>query len=495
MVMKNFDDIFEHIGGFGLYQLMLFIPTCYINILWSFTYFGQMFMSLTPPHWCSPPPDSEFANLTSDEIKRLTIPLNENGEFHKCKIYDINFTEVVNQNNNIYNESSWPTTTCNYGITYDFSLYYPTITSELNWVCDEDWKPAFAQSLFYVGSVIGCQIFGYLADAYGRKPTIILSNVVGGVVGIASAFANSFITFTVLRFIVGMVFDSHFTILYMMMLEFVSSEYRSVVANVPIMFFLTLGMVILPWLGLGISDWRWFTVIIHIPQCICIFLLWIIPESMRWNVGKGKVNDAVKTLRVAAKVNQKTLTKDFIEDFKSFANSAKEGDVNVTTIDLLKTPNLRKRYILLTIMWLVIQVAYDGHMRNTENIGTNVFITYTISGLIELPADLAVILAMDWLGRRHTTVWSLVLSGVASLVIALFRPDQDSAILVAAMFGRFLITMAINVGLQYQCEIIPTVIRGQGIGVLHTLGFVASFFSPYIVYLNNFKFSLFKIVI
>ncbi|CAL4059779.1 unnamed protein product [Meganyctiphanes norvegica] len=490
MGMKNFDDIFDHIGGFGLYQFGLFTVTCYINTLMSFTYFGQMFMSLTPPHWCSPPPEFTSANLTNEEIKKLTIPINENGEYHKCKRYDINFTEEFDLHKNIGNDTSWPTTTCDHGITYNFSLYYPTITSELNWVCDEDWKPSFAQSLFFVGSVFGCQIFGYMADKYGRLPAIVLSNTIGGIAGVASAFANSFIIFTILRFIVGMVFDSHLSIIYMLMLEYVSSEYRSVVANVPIMIFLTLGMVILPWMAIGLGDWRWLTVIIHFPHCICILLIWIIPESMRWNISKGNVDNAVKTLKAAAKVNKKTLSEDFIEDFKAYAISSKEGEKKVTILDLLKTPNLRKRFILLICMWLVIQLTYDGHMRNTENIGTNVFITFTMSGLIELPADLVTIFSMDWLGRRHTTVWSLVLSGVASLIISLFRPDQDMAILVTAMVGRFLITMAINVGMQYQCEVIPTVSRGQGTGAIHTLGFAFSFFSPYIVYLSKFKFWL-----
>ena len=39
--------------------------------------------------------DFELANLTNEELKRLTIPLNEDGEFHQCKRYDINFTEEV----------------------------------------------------------------------------------------------------------------------------------------------------------------------------------------------------------------------------------------------------------------------------------------------------------------------------------------------------------------------------------------------------------------
>lgn len=68
---------------------------------------------------------------------------------------------------------------------------------------------------------------------------------------------------------------------------------------------------------------------------------------------------------------------------------------------------------------MVISVAYDGHMRNTEHIGSNVFITFTIAAFVELPADFLTMVAVEKVGRRHTTVSTLVLSGLASFVIAL----------------------------------------------------------------------------
>lgn len=67
---------------------------------------------------------------------------------------------------------------------------------------------------------------------------------------------------------------------------------------------------------------------------------------------------------------------------------------------------------------MVITVAYDGHMRNTEHIGSNMFITFTIAGFVELPADFLTMLAVERVGRRHTTVWTLIVSGLACFAIA-----------------------------------------------------------------------------
>lgn len=46
--------------------------------------------------------------------------------------------------------------------------------------------------------------------------------------------------------------------------------------------------------------------------------------------------------------------------------------------------------------------------------------------------------------------------------------------------------MAYNSGAQYAVELVPTVVRGQGVSVIHVVGYAATFFGPQILYLSNF---------
>ena len=48
---------------------------------------------------------------------------------------------------------------------------------------------------------------------------------------------------------------------------------------------------------------------------------------------------------------------------------------------------------------------------------------------------------------------------------------------------------------QYQIEVLPTVARAQGMGVIQTVSFSAALSSPYIVYLVIFIFPLFLTVV
>lgn len=48
--------------------------------------------------------------------------------------------------------------------------------------------------------------------------------------------------------------------------------------------------------------------------------------------------------------------------------------------------------------------------------------------------------------------------------------------------GRFAITMAMNTGLQYSVELLPTEVRGQGVNFVNISGHLATIAAPLIVY-------------
>lgn len=82
--------------GSALFQIMLG-ANCLLTIFLVIVYFGQLFMTLTPPHWCSAPPDLLQLNLTQQQLKLLTVPRRHDAsdDFHSCIRYDINLTQVI----------------------------------------------------------------------------------------------------------------------------------------------------------------------------------------------------------------------------------------------------------------------------------------------------------------------------------------------------------------------------------------------------------------
>ena len=67
-----------------------------------------------------------------------------------------------------------------------------------------------------VGSIIG----GYLGDKYGRKPTIILANILCLIFGLLSSFSNSSLVFIIIRLFVGTAVGIIITICATLFIEF-----------------------------------------------------------------------------------------------------------------------------------------------------------------------------------------------------------------------------------------------------------------------------------
>lgn len=73
---------------------------------------------------------------------------------------------------------------------------------------------------------------------------------------------------------------------------------------------------------------------------------------------------------------------------------------------------------------MVLTVVYDGYVRSLAILPYSVFITNSVAGSLELPADLVPILTLDRLGRRWTMMLSLTLAGLAGIATGLVPQSQ-----------------------------------------------------------------------
>ncbi|XP_046810122.1 carcinine transporter-like [Lucilia cuprina] len=211
--LMDFDDILPLIGEFGKYQKILFLYMIPFEFFLVFVYFTQIFLTLTPEqHWCEVP---ELANLTLNERLELAIPFVE-GSYSKCYMYNVNFTEQL-ENGVTKANTSWPTVPCSNGWSYNFTeIPYTTIATDLNWVCDDAAKATYAQSIFFLGAIVGGLLFGWIADKFGRIPSMIACNLVGCVAGMATAFVKTFWGFALMRFFIGFAFDNCFVMMFIL---------------------------------------------------------------------------------------------------------------------------------------------------------------------------------------------------------------------------------------------------------------------------------------
>lgn len=499
----DFDDLLPHVGEFGRYQKILFLLMIPFAFFVAFVYFSQIFITITPEeHWCWVP---ELEHLSVEERRALAIPVEyEHGtefddgmaSYSKCSMYAVNYTEVL-ANNIRKADPSWPTQPCKHGWEYNFTdVPYRTAATDLEWVCENAYLATLSQSIFFVGAIVGGLLFGWIADRYGRIPALAGCNLIGFVAGVATVLSGNFWQFALCRFLVGFAFDNCFTMMYILVLEYVGPKWRTFVANMSIALFFTAASCALPWIAYYLANWKLFAVVTSAPLALAILTPWLVPESARWLVAQGKVDKAVSILKKFERINKKNVDARVYQDFTESCVRMQEEEAankSYSVLDLFKTPRLRKITLLLIVIWMAISLVFDGHVRNVGSLGLDLFFTFTVAAATELPADTFLTFTLDRWGRRWLACGSMVFSGVFSLLATTFPIGPYSATL--AMMGRFSVNISYNIGLQYAAELLPTVVRAQGVAFIHIMGYVASIVAPFVVYLSHISPSMPLIVL
>ncbi|CAK1541329.1 unnamed protein product [Leptosia nina] len=163
-----FEAVLQHVGELGLYQKLLFLAMGPFGLVFAYVYYVQLFITATPQnHWCRVP---ELEHLDVGIRRNLTTMTTSDG-WEKCFMYDANWTQVLQ-------DLTVPAFTklvpCKNGWEFELTdVPYHTVASERGWVCNDASNVPFTQSMFFLGSFLGGIFFGWVADFYGRVPTLI----------------------------------------------------------------------------------------------------------------------------------------------------------------------------------------------------------------------------------------------------------------------------------------------------------------------------------
>uniref|UniRef100_A0A914VRE5 Major facilitator superfamily (MFS) profile domain-containing protein n=1 Tax=Plectus sambesii TaxID=2011161 RepID=A0A914VRE5_9BILA len=457
----DFDSALIEVGDFGRYQIWLFFLICLPASLPSaWSAFNQPFVVASPAHHC---------RLTADEENRtMSLPLRSCFQ---------------------YNSSTEATMVpCQNGWVYDRSTYKETIVTEFDLVCDRKYWVELTTTAFYTGSFVGNFLFGHIADKFGRRVAffIILSTLV--VTGTLCSFAQNVGQFFVLRFFTGLPFPALFQVPFIISMEFMGKSGR-IFSGIVISIFFGSAMAILGIVASFIREWRLLTLLCNAPYAILFSYYFFLPESARWLVSVRKFDDAKKIMTKMAKTNRKTVNvNELMAKLRSCprASSQEEENNQHNVFDLFKTPNLRKKTLIITYVWLVNAIVYNGLTLNVSNLPVNDYLSFTINGAVELPAYFIVWPLLDRIGRRWPICMAMLIGG-AACICTLFVPSNYGWMVAGLAFlGKFGIAGSFAVIYIFAGELYPTVVRAVGMGMSSMVAGSGLILGPYLIRLGEY---------
>ncbi|XP_037785956.1 carcinine transporter-like [Penaeus monodon] len=487
----DFDDLLPHVGEFGRYQRLLIflicLPAC---IPCGFHAFNQLFMSPFPPHWCRIPELEEAGDFTQEEIRNLTIPVIQ-GTFSQCSQYLVrNFTAVA-LTGQLKPDPSWPVVPCMNGWHYDTSVIFSSIVIDYDLVCERAIYPTVGLSVLNIGGIIGVYIFGTISDRFGRRVSFLVCLAVEQVFGFLTAFAPDFWSWIACRFMVGLTVPAIYQIPFIISLELVGPSYRSFVTVMTCLFYVG-GMLLLAGVAYLVRNWVHLCLVTSLPFFTYVVYWWYLPESPRWLLAQGRLHEASTILNKMAEVNKTELPESFMHKLKdrmiaqqALSSNSSQKTSGVGFCSMYKTPNMRLKAILITIVWFANETVYVGLSYYGPAMGDDEYLSFFLACAVEVPSYLLCWIVMDRWGRRWILGVGMILGGIFSICTVLMPEDASMATLVLYLVAKFAESAAFLIIYPFAAELYPTEVRGVGIGFSAYVGGLGLVIIPFINYLGT----------
>lgn len=463
-------DITDLIGHWGKWQLILMISVVYINIPAAWYNLGMAFLAPKVDHWCLKP--LEYSNMTTEEWKNFSLPMEfDNGKqvYSKCEMYNLSM---------VANRTRIPCTSWE----YDHSFYKSTIVEKWDLVCKRSWLASLAQSMYFFGFLVTVFGAGQLSDKFGRKPILYLCIAWTFFFGMICTFSQNFWLFAICRFFLSLGRASTFLIIYVLLMEVVGKEYRLIVGLFD-KFGWALGQMILPGIVWLFRDWFYLELISALPYVIILPLWWVSPESPRWLLSQGRVDEAEKIIIKASNRNNIKIEnlKERLKILSIKIAKESEGKDNrrVTFLDIMKCPNLRRLSLILYVVWISNVLSFYGLSFSADDIGVNVLLFFFLAALVEIPAGIFYYYIQRLIGRRYTQIAAMTVTGVACLVAIAVPRDIPIVLTALAVISKFSISVSFTSMYLLSSEIYPTVVRNVGLGSCSMMGRIGAIAAPF----------------
>jgi MFS family permease len=329
-----------------------------------------------------------------------------------------------------------------------------------------------------LGWGIGGLIGGVVADYLGRKRTMILAILAYSIMTGLSAFAWDWVSFTALRFLVGVAIGSEWVTGTSIVSELWPDRARG--RGVGLMqcgFGIGFFLASFAWLfvgALGPDAWRYMFIIGVLPALVTLWVRRAIPESERWEHANEQRRAAVKRRREGETLGAEELAL-----------------ARITLVDLFADPEVRRRIILASLMslgttfsfWAIgawippyvaaaaINAGLDGQLWASyaamANAGASV-IGYVAFGFLA-----------DALGRKAVTIFYVVAAFLSVPLVFVWANGLPIMVLAAALSGAF-VTGQYTWMAAWLPELFPTRVRATAAGFVFNMPRLIAWLGPII---------------
>lgn len=244
----------------------------------------------------------------------------------------------------------------------------------------------------------------------------------------------------------------------------------------------SIGYVLLAFVAYFLRNFRYIQLAATAP--LAPLLLWFLcfTESPRWFLAADKPKEAESVLAKILARNRlsKSGLKGAVSQLHSRLQNRNRKQANL--LDLFKEKSLRRSVLVVWACYAAVGLLYYGLSFNMADLGSDLFVSFGLGGLIEFPSILVTMATVRHVERKTLLTIYFSAASVSCFVISgLNGPGNSGLQLVFGLIAKFFVNGAFFVCYVVGAEIFPTVLRSTGMGAASVVGLIGSVPAPFVV--------------
>ncbi|XP_076034210.1 solute carrier family 22 member 3-like [Oratosquilla oratoria] len=496
---SSFEEFMSLAGNGGRWHVG-FIFLVYIGgIPSAFMVLAYQFLGATPEYWCHVQ-ELHDANWTTQQIIDFAIPRKVDGELEGCLQRDYNYSlaaslgyEAAKENLDLITNVVNGTVSCPKR-DFNHTEYKSTLVTDFDLVCERRALYSTTSSVAQIGMLFASLIVGYVTDLFGKRRLVLVCYIILIMCGALLSMAPSVEMYLVIKFFESVSRMSAAITEYILVLELCSNSQRAYISSfggIP----WSVGTMLLPAIAYSIREWKYLQLVFVAPFLYTVVHYWVLPESPRWLILRGRYKEAVKVLKSIAYWNKRTLPCDekLMEMVKSIniKDEDTEGDKEQGSGKSLVRRGLEQlqelfqsriktlRTLVLFFCWFTTGFVYYGISLISTNIGSNQYWYMFFGGLVEIPSSILLWPLIHFVGRRLSLIGCFVLCA-ASILGSLGVGESAIWKTILSLSGKFAISASFSLVYLLAAEINTTKSRTLAVGISSVVARFGSISSPYV---------------
>uniref|UniRef100_A0A0E0LM77 H(+)/Pi cotransporter n=1 Tax=Oryza punctata TaxID=4537 RepID=A0A0E0LM77_ORYPU len=349
-------------------------------------------------------------------------------------------------------------------------------------------------SSFFAGNLAGGFLLTTLADTHlGRRKMLVLSLVAMSVTGVLTAFSPNVWVYAALRFVCGFGRSMVGTSAMVLSTELVGKWWRNTVSVAGFVFF-TVGFVSLPALAYTFREasWRNMYLWTSLPSlCYAVLLYFLVQESPRWLLVRGRKQEAIEAVRQIASLNGggEDITTSSFSMLDACDVDLRDGVAGgegmfATLRSIWERRWALQRLAAITTASFGVGMVYYGMPLNVGSLSSDIYLSVAYNAVAELPSSILSWLLMGRFNRRSSVVALTAASGLCSLACVVIPEEAVTGAdlrLAAELSSFFASCAAYDVMLMYSIELFPTSVRNSAVGLVRQAAVLGGVVAPMLV--------------